>query len=58
MGITQEMLHLDNNYLSFPLLFKGEERTVFSKVTTAAFLLEKTGRNKYPAEMEAACIHL
>lgn len=50
MKITKEMLHLDNNNsLSFSLLFKEEEPTVFSKVTTAAFLLEKHGRNKYPA---------
>jgi len=46
MGITQEMLHLDNNCLSFSLLFKEEEHMVFSKVTTAAFLLQKTVRNK------------
>lgn len=46
MKITKEMLHLDNSSLSFSLLFKEEEPMVLSKVTTAAFLLEKRGRNK------------
>lgn len=43
------MLHPDNNSLSFSLLFQEEEPMALSKVTMAAFLLEKSGRNKHPA---------